>query len=167
MSRSVYLGSDKGTPCTSRICLIITSILPWVLPHFVHVQEPWLPPVDSHPPSPIMRHMADAKKIDLMSMVFMMDKPHHRTRLVGSKKAAEATMVLDRLHSGVVQSSPEWSRLNTHDILMLAAKGPPVPLDIYGSSTVPYISNGNDFTNAGRHGALSLTSLYSASCSPD
>ena len=69
-------------------------------------------------------------------------------------------MVLDRLHSGVVQSSPEWSRLNTHDILMRGADRPPVPLDIYGSSTVPYISNGYDFTNSGRHGALSLTSLY-------
>jgi len=29
--------------------------------------------------------MADAKKIDLMSMFIMMPQPHHRSRLVGSK----------------------------------------------------------------------------------
>jgi hypothetical protein len=30
------------------------------------------------------------------SMFFMVFKPHHRSRLLGSKKAAEATMVLGR-----------------------------------------------------------------------
>ena len=57
----------------------------------------------------------------------------------------------NRLHYGV-GFLPTISR-------SAAEKSPPRPLDIYGSSTVPYKSNGNDITNSGQHGALSLTSV--------
>ena len=58
---------------------------------------------------------------------------------------------VNRLHNGV--------GFITTISLRAAEKNPPRPLDIYGSSTVPYKSNGNDITNSGQHGALSLTSV--------
>ena len=63
--------------------------------------------------------------------------------------AAKAALVLDRLRSGVVPSSPDRSRWMPQSSTAMDAIRIEFPCLTHGASTVPCVKHGNDVTNAG------------------